>query len=89
MALHRHCRAAGLLLGWGRHDPPSCPAEVWLTWTLQYSNAVPGGLLDLDSWVETFPQIDTVHKKGAAEAEAARIQGKSGPKDERQARLAN
>ena len=41
-----------------------------------YNNAVPGGLLTLETFVTTFPQIDTVHTTGSAQAEAARIQGK-------------
>lgn len=42
----------------------------------QYNNAVTGGLLTLDSWVSLFPIIDTVHTTGAAQAQAARVQGK-------------
>ena len=42
-----------------------------------YNNAVPGGLLTLDTFVATFPQIDTVHTTGAAQSQAATIQGKS------------
>lgn len=41
-----------------------------------YNNAVPGGLLSLDSFVKVFPTIDTVHTEGAARAHAATIQGK-------------
>lgn len=58
-----------------------------LTWTMiltivfpayfmaGYNNAVPGGLLSLDSFVETFPTIDTIHTTGAAQQHAATIQG--------------
>lgn len=48
-----------------------CPAYM----LLGYNNAVLGGLLDLESFAETFPQIDTVNTKGAQQAENARIQG--------------
>lgn len=42
---------------------------------LGYNNAVFGGLLTLDSFVSTFPRIDTVHTTGSVLAENARIQG--------------
>jgi len=48
-----------------------CPAYC----LLGYNNAVVGGLLTLDSFVGTFPQIDTVHTTGSHQAENARIQG--------------
>jgi hypothetical protein len=48
-----------------------CPAYT----LLGYNNAVFGGLLDLDSFVATFPQIDTVNATGAQKANNARIQG--------------
>lgn len=48
-----------------------CPAYV----LLGYNNAVFGGLLTLDSFVATFPSIDTVHTTGAVQAKHARIQG--------------
>lgn len=40
-----------------------------------YNNAVAGGLLDLPSWVSLFPEIDTVHTKGAQKAHNSHIQG--------------
>ena len=42
---------------------------------LGYNNAVFGGLLTLDSFVSTFPGMDTVHPTGSVQAENARIQG--------------
>ena len=42
---------------------------------LGYNNAVVGGLLSLESFVQQFPRIDTVHTKGEQKAENARIQG--------------
>ncbi|RFU31238.1 hypothetical protein B7463_g5125, partial [Scytalidium lignicola] len=42
---------------------------------LGYNNAVFGGLLTLESFVKTFPRIDTVHTTGSTQAENARIQG--------------
>ena len=50
-----------------------CPAYI----LLGYNNAVLGGLLNLPSFLETFPSIDTVNTKGSVQAENARIQGKS------------
>lgn len=50
-----------------------CPAYT----LLGYNNAVLGGLLDLNSFVETFPQTDTLNTKGPQRAENALIQGKS------------
>ncbi|KKY17386.1 putative mfs sugar transporter [Phaeomoniella chlamydospora] len=40
-----------------------------------YNQAGVGGLLSLDSWVETFPEIDTVNTSGAKESHNATIQG--------------
>lgn len=48
-----------------------CPAYM----LLGYNNAVFGGLLDLDSFVETFPGIDTVNTTGTEKAQNARVQG--------------
>lgn len=45
----------------------ACPAFT----LLGYNNAVFGGLLDLDSFVATFPQIDTVNATGAQKANNA------------------
>lgn len=42
---------------------------------LGYNNAVFGGLLTLESFVSTFPSIDTVHTEGPTQAENARVQG--------------
>jgi hypothetical protein len=42
---------------------------------LGYNNGVFGGLLTSDSFVSTFPRIDTVHPTGSILAENARIQG--------------
>jgi hypothetical protein len=42
---------------------------------LGYNNAVFGGLLTLDSFVSTFPSIDTVTTTGSVLAENARVQG--------------
>lgn len=47
------------------------PAYVLFGW----NNAVAGALLDLPSWIETFPQIDTVNAKGAVAYQRARVQG--------------
>lgn len=47
------------------------PAYLLFGW----NNGVAGGLIDLPSWVATFPQIDTVNTTGAQEAENSRIQG--------------
>lgn len=40
-----------------------------------YNNAVAGPLLDLPSWIETFPRIDTVNTTGAEETNNSRVQG--------------
>ena len=50
-----------------------CPAYM----LLGYNNAVFGGLVNLASFLETFPRIDTVNTEGSEEAENARIQGTS------------
>jgi hypothetical protein len=42
---------------------------------LRYNNAVFGGLLSLESFVEQFPTIDTVHTTRSTQSENARIQG--------------
>jgi hypothetical protein len=49
-----------------------CPAYILFGW----NNALLGGLLTLDSWIETFPRIDTLNTTGQQNAENARIQGK-------------
>lgn len=48
-----------------------CPAYM----LLGYNNAVMGGLLDLESFVELFPQTDTVNTEGHEKASNALIQG--------------
>ena len=48
-----------------------CPAYILFGW----NNALLGGLLTLDSWIETFPRIDTLNTTGDQKAENARIQG--------------
>lgn len=40
-----------------------------------YNQSVAGSLLDLSSWVKTFPQIDTANTKGAQQKQNALIQG--------------
>lgn len=40
-----------------------------------YNNAVAGPLLDLPSWIATFPRIDTVNTTGAQATNNARVQG--------------
>ena len=40
-----------------------------------YNNAVAGPLLDLPSWIATFPRIDTVNTKGAQNTNNSRVQG--------------
>lgn len=40
-----------------------------------YNNAVAGPLLDLPSWIETFPRIDTVNTTGAEQTDNSRVQG--------------
>jgi hypothetical protein len=40
-----------------------------------YNLSVAGGLLTLDSFVETFPQLDTINTSGATQHYNATIQG--------------
>ena len=40
-----------------------------------YNQAVAGPLLDLLSWVGTFPRIDTANTMGAQKADNSRVQG--------------
>jgi sugar porter (SP) family MFS transporter len=47
------------------------PAYILFGW----NNGVAGPLLNLPSWVATFPQIDTVHTSGATKEHNSRIQG--------------
>jgi hypothetical protein len=47
------------------------PAYLGFGW----NNAVAGPLLDLSSWVATFPAIDTVHPTGAEKTHHSTIQG--------------
>lgn len=48
-----------------------CPAYI----LFGYNQAVTGGLLELPSWVATFPRIDTVNTKGAQLQNNSTIQG--------------
>lgn len=48
-----------------------CPAYM----LLGYNNAVVGGLLDLESFVEVFPRTDTVNTEGSQKDSNALIQG--------------
>ena len=43
-----------------------------------YNLAVMGGLLTLDSFIETFPMLDTITTTGAKQHFNSQIQGKSG-----------
>ena len=47
------------------------PAYILFGW----NNAVAGPLLDLQSWTETFPEIDTVNTTGHVKEHNAKIQG--------------
>lgn len=47
------------------------PAYLLFGW----NNGVAGALLDLPSWVQTFPAIDTVNTTGAQETKNSRVQG--------------
>ncbi|KAK5116745.1 hypothetical protein LTR62_007419 [Meristemomyces frigidus] len=47
------------------------PAYILFGW----NNAVAGPLLDLPSWVQTFPRIDTANTTGAQSENNARVQG--------------
>lgn len=40
-----------------------------------YNQANLGGLITQDDWVKTFPQIDTVHAKGAEKSQKSTLQG--------------
>lgn len=48
-----------------------CPTYM----LLGYNNAVMGGLLDLESYVESFPQTDTINTKGHEKEDNALVQG--------------
>lgn len=39
-----------------------------------YNQSGVGGLLSIESWVETFPEIDTIHTTGAQKATNSTIQ---------------
>lgn len=41
-----------------------------------YDQALVNGLLTLDTWVKTFPGIDTVNTTGETKAHQSKIQGK-------------
>lgn len=47
------------------------PAYILFGW----NNAVAGPLLDLPSWVSTFPRIDTANTTGAQKTDNSRVQG--------------
>lgn len=47
------------------------PAYILFGW----NNGIAGGLLDLPSWVATFPRIDTLHTTGAQKTDNSRVQG--------------
>lgn len=47
------------------------PAYILFGW----NNALAGGLLDLDSWIQTFPRIDTLTTTGEQNADNSRVQG--------------
>lgn len=47
------------------------PAYILFGW----NNGVAGPLLDLPTWVETFPRIDTVNTTGAEKTNNSRVQG--------------
>lgn len=40
-----------------------------------YGQAVANGVITLDSFLETFPEVDTIHSSGAARAHHATTQG--------------
>ncbi|PQE31592.1 sugar transporter protein [Rutstroemia sp. NJR-2017a WRK4] len=40
-----------------------------------YNNAVAGGLLSLSSWIETFPQLNTLSTSGSEKTHNSRLQG--------------
>jgi hypothetical protein len=50
-----------------------CPAYILFGW----NNALAGGLLDLESWIQTFPRIDTLTTTGEQNADNSRVQGKN------------
>lgn len=39
-----------------------------------YNQSGLGGLLSIESWVETFPEIDTIHTTGAQKATNSTVQ---------------
>lgn len=56
-------------------------AAIWLTvgpafFCFGYNQAVAGGLLTLDSFVNTFPQMDTVNTVGHTKIMNSKIQGR-------------
>lgn len=48
-----------------------CPAYILFGW----NNALAGGLLDLESWIQTFPRINTLTTTGEQNADNSRVQG--------------
>ena len=47
------------------------PAYILFGW----NNAVAGPLLDLPTWIATFPRINTVNTTGAEKTDNSRVQG--------------
>lgn len=61
----------GKALEWGLIWSIILPAYTLFGW----NNGIAGSLLDLPSWVETFPRIDTLHTTGEEKHKNAQIQG--------------
>ena len=61
----------GKHLQWGLIWSIILPAYTLFGW----NNGIAGSLLDLESWVETFPRIDTLHAKGEQKTNNAQVQG--------------
>ena len=61
----------GKRLEWGLIWSIIFPAYTLFGW----NNGIAGSLLDLPSWVGTFPSIDTIHTTGAQKSTNAQVQG--------------
>ena len=61
----------GKSLEWGLIWAVIFPAYTLFGW----NNGIAGSLLDLESWVAKFPQIDTIHTEGSKKQTNAQIQG--------------
>jgi len=64
----------------GLHGEKLRSAQIWAVILPSYilfgwNNAVAGPLLSLLTWVDMFPQLDTLHTTGAEETANSRIQG--------------